>query len=65
MAHTPVEEEEIVNKVRHGLSSLKVTPINSPSASRRGSGVFTTPTGSTVAFHTRTAEERDANIPHA
>jgi hexokinase len=64
MSLTPATDEGKIAQVRQG-GSLKVTPINSPSVSRRGSGVITTPTGSTVAFHTRTAEERDANLPHA
>ncbi|KAG8853575.1 hexokinase A [Serendipita sp. 411] len=62
MAHTPVDEEELIGKVRHGL---KLTPVATPSASRRGSGVISTPSGSTVAFHSRTADERDAQLPHA
>ncbi|PVG00891.1 putative hexokinase [Serendipita vermifera] len=64
MAHTPKDEEEIVNKVKHG-GSLKVTPINTPSVSRRGSGVISTEGASPVVFHTRTADERDAAVPHA
>lgn len=65
MSHTPHEEEELVDKVRKGVSSLKVTPVATPSVSRRGSGVILTPSGGTVAFFTRTNEERDAAIPHA
>ncbi|EIN14725.1 hypothetical protein PUNSTDRAFT_81279 [Punctularia strigosozonata HHB-11173 SS5] len=41
------------------------SPSGTPSVSRRGSGSVTLPTGQTLAFHTRTQDEKSEDLPHA